>query len=168
MKRLLFLAMIFLGFVGNGAAADEGLVVGVGAGRLDVDDGVDLSFTLVQASVGYQFDVGETFTLTPEIRAGVGADDDTLLGVDIEVDSFYGVGLRAGIAAGNAYVYAYPTYTNYKLKASAAGVSASADDWDTGIGVGAGYNLTAGTSIEISYESIEDADIFALGLRFAF
>lgn len=160
--------MIFLAFLGNEAAADEGLVVGVGAGRLEVDDAADLSFTVVQASVGYRFDFGQTFTLTPEIRAGVGADDDTLLGVDIEVDSFYGVALRGELAAGNAYIYAYPTYINYKLKASAGGVSASADDWDSGIGVGAGYKLTAGTSIEISYETIEDADIFALGLRFAF
>lgn len=167
MKKRNFPAVILLAFAATNAIADEGPVVGVGASRLGVDD-IDLSFTLLHGTVGYRFDSGDVFSFTPELRFGVGVTDDDFAGVNFDVDGFYGFGVRGEIEAANAYVFVTPTYTNFELKGSFGGITASEDDWSFGVGIGAGMNLGRDSSIEISYETIEDADAFSIGVRFDF
>lgn len=167
MNKRFFLITLFIALATTDAVAEQGPVVGVGASRLGVDD-IDLSFTLLHGSVGYRFDSGDVFSFTPELRFGVGVTDDDFLGVTFEVDSFYGFGVRGEVEAADAYVFVNPTYTNFQLDGSIGGVTASTDDWSFGIGIGAGMNLSRNASIEISYEAVEDADVFGIGVRFDF
>jgi hypothetical protein len=67
------------------------------------------------------------------------------------------------------YVYIVPSYGKLELTASANGFSESSDsDWEFGLGGGFGYMVTETTSVEVSYETFDDADVLSIGAKFAF
>jgi len=144
---------------------------GIGYTNVSDDDGdIDISLGGIVASAGYQYQVNDGFQLVPEVRIGTGVSDDTVFGVDVELDSFYAVSLRGEYTlADNMYVYIVPSYGKLELTASANGFSESSDsDWEFGLGGGFGFMVTETTSVEVSYETFDDADVLSIGAKFAF
>lgn len=160
--------------------AQAEIVGGLGLARQSGDD-VDLSFNIIVGSVGYKFDVNESFSVVPEVRIGTGISNETntrvLNGVafeaEAEIDSLYGVAVRGQYAFDKAYVYLAPSYTKFKgeVTARAIGVSASASatsDWEFGAAVGAGYWFTQSIAAEVAYEVFDDVDQIGVSARFRF
>ncbi|MDX1492390.1 MAG: hypothetical protein R3332_14005 [Pseudohongiellaceae bacterium] len=80
-------------------------------------DDVDLDLGVVTATLGYKFS-SETsnFSLTPELRVGVGAGDDTFSGVTFEIDQTYGLNVRGQWDfSNNTYFFVAPSYMNLEL-----------------------------------------------------
>lgn len=161
MKKVASVCLLTL--MSSGVFAET--VAGVGFSRLS-DDGI--SFGLVQGSVGYKFDINETFSLVPSLRAGFGIGDDDFGGATVELDSFYGADVRGQFDFEKSYVWIAPSYSKVKLSASFGGFSAANSDWEFGGGIGYGYRIDDYISIEASYEGIGGASVFGVGARFNF
>lgn len=164
-------ALLAAAILGTSLSASANWKLGVGYGNIsDSEDGIDLSLGGLMVSAGYQFDLTESVSLTPQLRYGLGIQDDEVSGVDIELDNFYALSLKASTTLGEkAYAYVVPSYGKLELTGSAGGYSVSADsDWEFGFGAGVGYNVSENTSIEVSYESFDGADLIGLGARFTF
>lgn len=166
MKRFMAIALLSL----LPFAANAEWVGGVGYVNLSDDDGgIDVSLGAIAASIGYRFDTEGDFSLIPEFRLGTGVGDDTVLGVDVEVESLLAFSVRGQYDfASGAYVYAVPAYANLDLKATSGGVSASDDDWEFGFGAGAGYMFSDKVSGELSYETYDGTDVFSIAAKFWF
>jgi outer membrane immunogenic protein len=140
------------------------MVLGFGYTNFSEDE-IDLG--LLQGTVGYKVDMGNDFSLTPEVRAAVGVGDDSFFGVDVEIDSAFGVALRGQLDFEKAYVWVAPSYSKIKLSANFLGNSASASsDWEFGAGVGLGYRMTENMALEGSYENVDGASLLGVGIRF--
>jgi opacity protein-like surface antigen len=134
----------------------------------DSDDGIDLKLGAVYVSAGYEF-LSTDFTIMPELRLGVGVTDDTVLGVNVEVDSFIAFSVRGTLnLTNNVGLFLQPTYTRLDLTANAMGQSESADDSELGFGGGASYKLSDMASIEAAYEVIDGTDVISFGYRYHF
>jgi len=88
--------------------------------------------------------------------------------VDVEIDSMFGVAVRAQWEGENGYFFVNPSYMNLEVKASAGGFAASADDWEFGAGIGAGYRFSDNMAIEAGWEYFDGTDVLGIGLRFKF
>ncbi len=149
-------------------ARAEGVVVGIGVSRLSIDDSVlDTSFNNLQATIGYRLG-DNSFSLTPELRIGGGISDEQILGIVTELNSFYGISLRAEAGSDRVYGFIAPSYTRYEVGVAAPGLIVSEADWEAGIGVGGGIRFTENAAAEVFYENIDDADVIGLSLRFEF
>lgn len=160
MKSLLVLPLAMASSLAHG----DGIVAGTALSYLSTgNSSADLSFTTVAGSLGYHLDAGDGLTFTPEVRYGVGIGNDSVFGIDFDLDRFYGFTLRAEFDVGDTYVYFMPTYTNFRFEAAIP--SLSSDEWDFGGGVGAGYRFSQYGAVEVTYERIESGDVFCAGLR---
>lgn len=143
-----------------------------GGGYLNVSDddgGVDVSLGGLYGSVGYVIESEGNFYFLPEVRLGVGISDDTVFGVDVELDTFFALSVRGQYDFDSGlYLYAAPSYARAEFTASSGGVSVSDDDWEFGIGGGAGYKFSDTVWGELSYETFDGTDIVSLGLKFGF
>lgn len=173
MTRKILLLISLLTFT-NTAFADW--VGGIGYYQLNFEE-EDISVGGAGFTIGYQFDSSTSiFSLTPEIRVGIGIGDDTVdttLGVvDIEVDTYYGINIRGQWDFSNGtYLFVAPSYTNLEVEApirGSGGLGISTDGWEFGGGVGAGFSFTETISAELSYEKFDSLEAIGLGLRFKF
>ena len=130
----------------------------------------DINLGVLYGSLGYEIKPtqNDSFLLVPELRVGTGVTDDTIVGVDVEVETFVSVSLRAELHQGSAYFFVNPTYTSIKFEASAGGASASSTADEFGVGVGLGYNFTETASAEIYAEFYDDVTFYGIGARFRF
>lgn len=157
---------ILIGFSSTLAAQ-----VTASAGYSQFSEGrVDLG--AVQGTVGYRIPLdgiaGRSYII-PEARLGVGVDDDTIRGVTVEMDEYYGATARFQYESrGGFYAFAYPSYTRFSLSGSFAGFAVSDDSWEFGAGAGVGFVFTDFLGAEIAYERIDDADVFNASIRFGF
>ena len=135
----------------------EGQYVSVGA------DGVDLGG--VGVSIGNNF----TENLAVEFILGTGMGDDTYEGVDVELDSYYGIVLKPNMdVTDKVNVFLNLGYADFDVSASAGGYSASAstDEFLWGIGAQADFTDTLyGTA---SFLDVGDSDGFRVSLGFKF
>lgn len=74
--------------------------------------------------------------LAVEGRLGVGLAEDTVSGIDLEVDNFYGVYVRGLLPTGTVTPYGLIGWTKGEITASAGGLSFSDSDSDLSYGVG--------------------------------
>lgn len=166
MKKLL-LALASIAVVSLPCHAD-GLVGGVNYSRIsDEDAGVSVDLSALSGSIGYSFDTSTAFRIVPEARVGFGISDDTVSGVKVKLESFYGIDVR-GEFGDTLYGFIVPSYTNYRTKATFGGLSASDNSWEFGIGGGVGYHLNDQVAVEASYENIDSTDVYNIGLRVNF
>jgi len=127
---------------------------------------LDYRLGLLGATLGYRYASSSLFSLTPEIRAGVGIEDDSDRGVKLEIERFYSANLRAQWnLAGNTWFYVAPSYMNIQAKARGFGVSISDDDWEFGAGLGFGFGLSDNVGLEFSYEKFDELELLGFGLR---
>ena len=166
MKKLL----LILGVLVFSVPASAQWVAGGGYLNLsDDEDGVDVSLGGIYGSLGYLIEGEGNFNFLPEIRLGVGISDDTVFGIDIELDTFFALSLRGQYDfESGLYLYAAPSYGRAEFTASAGGVSVSDDDWEFGFGGGAGYKFSDTVWGEISYETFDGTDVFSLGFKVGF
>ena len=144
---------------------------GGGLTSLDLtDNGLDLSVTTLHGLVGTRFNQN----FAAEIRLGTTIADDTLDGIDVEVESFYGAYLK-GAAQISEIIYPYiiAGYTRGEVKASYQGNSASEAESDVSFGVGVDLSLFSTTKLNLEYINYLDkggAEFsgFSLGFSKAF
>jgi len=137
------------------------------------DSSIDVSVGGIGASLGYQFQVNDSFYITPELRVGMGVSDDTArvfgTNVEVELDNYYGAGLRGEFYATESfYVVGSVSYIDAELSASAYGNRVSDSDGEFGFGIGAGFIASDSASIEAGFEKYDEADMLRLGLRISF
>ena len=138
----------------------------------------DISLGVLYGSLGYEINTqNEGFRFVPELRVGSGIEDDTILGVDLEVEYFVSLSLRAEVhqndatdffLAAGAYAFVNPTFSVISVEASTGGVVASETAEEFGVGVGLGYNFTEIASAEIYAEFYDDVTVCGVGGRFRF
>ncbi|WAJ69188.1 outer membrane beta-barrel protein [Catenovulum adriaticum] len=144
-------------------------VGGVSYINLSNDEGADISLGGLTGSLGYQFDAQNGFYFTPELRVGTGISDDSVGGVDVEMDSFVALSVRGQYSVNQqVYLFAAPSYANAELTASGGGTSVTEDEWEFGLGGGIGYQMTDAMSAEFMYEQYDDADLMSFGVKFSF
>lgn len=168
--KILAKCLIMVSFLTVSAVASTQWTVGGGyTSYNEDDDGIDINLGAVYASAGYLYK-NDKIAFMPELRIGVGVTDDTVYGVDVEVevDSFIAASLRAQYeVTDNFSVFLQPTYTRLELTASANGQSASEDEWEFGFGGGGSFKVTDTASIEAFYESFDGTDVLSVGVRIA-
>ena len=150
-------------------SASAGWNVSGGYSSLKEDvEATDITLGAVYGSVGYEYENG-SFTFMPELRAGFGVGDDTVYGIDVEVDSLIVASIRAQYNVNDAFgVFLQPSYGRMEATASAGGQSYSDDEWDFGFGGGASFSVNDNTAIEALYESFDDVDVLSIGVRYSF
>ena len=166
MKRLLT-AIAFLAF---SIPASAQWVAGGGYLNLsDDDDGIDVDVGGIYGSLGYLIEGEGNFSFLPEIRLGVGVSDDSVLGFDVELDSFFALSLRGQYDfESGLYLFAAPSYARAEFTVSSGGFSDSDDDWEFGIGGGAGYRFQDNFWGEVGYETYDGTDALSFGFKYAF
>ncbi|WP_298443015.1 porin family protein [uncultured Ferrimonas sp.] len=148
MKKLL----IALAMLPALACADNGAYVGVQYSNVDAEE-VSLGALGLQA--GYQF----SEYLSAEGRMGVGISDDTYMGVDIELNNYFGAYLKAQYPTASGFSpYALLGYSKGELEASFQGESLSEDESDMSYGVGVEYDLGNRFLLGVEYLVLIDKD----------
>jgi hypothetical protein len=109
-----------------------------------------------------------------EGRLGTGIRDDGYLGVDVELDNFYGGYFLAGLPNDTMfYPYLIAGYTKMDVKLSGYGMSEDVDDSDFSFGAGARIGLGEVVSGNLEFMRYldtdgEEIDAISLGLMFKF
>lgn len=152
-----------------GSAASAQVTGSVGYTHLDEE----VSVGALQGTIGYRLPVmegtaGSGFFI-PELRAGVGINDDTVGGVKVEIDNYYGLAPRFQYEADTGfYGFVQASYVNYSVKGSTMGISVSDSSWEFGGGLGVGMAFSQALGAEVSWERVDSADVFNVSMRFGF
>lgn len=164
-----FPALMLLSAVAAGADTDQdGVVVGLGFNRLAAQgSGFDTYYSLAEVTLGYRAYAGEGITFTPELRAGVGLNDERLGNDTVSIDGHYGFALRVEAGTGNVYVVLAPSYSRYEGDSTNL-PAASEQDWKFGVGFGIGFRIGEATAMEITYEGVDETDIVGVAFRVNF
>ncbi|HEY9030462.1 MAG TPA: porin family protein [Kangiella sp.] len=148
--------------------AKEGNYFGFGLTQHSLDAGFfDADVTTLDGKVGTYFN--ENFS--GELRLGLGVQDDTVFGSDIEIENYYGAYLRAGIPVTDGfYPYAIVGYTNTKV-----GVSGGGSDSESDMSYGLGADFAISDSVDFTAEFMRyldkdgvEVDGIGLGFKFKF
>jgi opacity protein-like surface antigen len=172
MKKLLLAALMLS--ISSIAHADGGWVSGIGYTQLSEDDeGIDVSLGVFGGSIGYRFGSGDSLSVIPELRFGIGVSDDSaeIIGIQatVEIKSFVAVSVRGEYALNDSvYVFAQPAYANLDLEVTIGSISASDDDWEFGFGAGAGFAVSENASIELVIEDFNGTLAVTGGVRINF
>lgn len=145
-------------------------------GYMHLSNGISLG--ALYGTVGYRFEIQQDLYVIPELRIGLGINDDTYRfagsQTSIELDSVFGFNGRVQYDVNpELYIYGTPSFTRLETSVSSSaqgfgGGSYSYSDWEFGIGAGAGYQFSDQLSGEVQYESIDSLDVFSFGLRYNF
>ena len=122
---------------------------------------------VANATLGWRFPVNETISIQPEVRGGVGLNEDTVSGFDFKVNNTFGFNLRfqADFASG-FYLFAQPTYIRPEFEAEGFGIELSQKEWEFGGGGGLGFMLNRNLGLEAGYERIDGEDLWRGAIRF--
>lgn len=131
-------------------------------------EGLDISLGAIYASVGYEIK-SDSIVIVPELRLGRGITDDTVLGVNVEVDSFFAASIRGQYNVTDSFsVFLQPSYARLEATVSGGGQSITEDDWEFGFGGGASFKMSESFSLEAIYESFDGSDFVSFGARYSF
>lgn len=154
----------------------------------DSGGGRSMNLGVLAGSVGYAFILDDAWSLTPELRYGLGVqkhstsyvvrdEDDQAHQLDVatKINRFVTLSLKAQyVFDAGIYLFAGPTYNHLKSSVDMSFYgyserqSTSRTDSELGYGLGAGYRFTPAVSAELQYESFDSKDVTSLGLRFQF
>lgn len=129
----------------------------------------ELSIGVIGASVGYKMPTESAFSVTPQLRLGMGLSEDSYGGFDVEIDSFVALSAKGQYDFTPVfYGFIEPSYGQAKMSVSpSVGVEID-DDWEFGIGGGLGYTFTDFIAAEVQYETYDETDVLSLNLRFSY
>ncbi len=170
MKGIVVLLTIFAlgGSTIANAATAEGAesYIGIQIGNSDVSNGVsdlDLDVILFQVGVWVSDDI------SLELRTGRGSNDDTVQGVDVEIESLYGMyGLYHFNFSDFASVYGAVGLSRLTLKASGAGGSDQEDENGLSYGVGAKLSIFSIEFMRYLDTNEVEADVVSVGVQYTF
>lgn len=151
-------------------------VAGGDYATLDADD---ISLSALVGSIGYRFPLqSESHSIIAGVRYGLGVGDDSFPAgqgesIDVELDSFMALEATYEYDFGNNfYIQGTLSWADIETEASyngqAGSFSASVSESEVGYGIGAGYKFSDALGAELSYETYDETDYLALGLRFNF
>jgi len=169
---LLLAGLIILdcGYLNKTEAArskDYDTYIGIQFGSADTSlDGlpdVDLDYGLLQLGVWASEEV------SLELRAGTGIGDDTIRGVDLELESLYGMyGLYHYHISELASLYGAVGISRASLKASVPGSSDQDNDWGLSYGVGAKFSIFIIDYMRYLDTSEITVDAVSVGVHYTF
>jgi hypothetical protein len=150
-------------------ASAQGWSFGAGyANYMEDDAGIDITLGAIYASAGYTYESGN-MSFMPEIRLGVGVSDDSIQGIDLEIDSLVIASIRGQYNVTDSFgVFLQPSYGRLEATASANGFSVTEDEWEFGFGGGASFQVSKSASIEALYEAFDEADVLSIAFRMSF
>ncbi|GGF63481.1 porin family protein [Alteromonas lipolytica] len=163
MKKALFLLTTGLLAAASNVNAAETLSPSIYAGAsavyVDYSEGdIDMDLGAILGRVGTQL----TDYVALEARLGTGVSDDSLYGVELELNYMYGLYAKAGFENNGFYPYVVLGYTKGELEASYGGYHENASDSDLSYGAGIDYAFTDRVSGNIEYMSYLDKDGYEL------
>lgn len=130
-------------------------------------DWESVSLGVIGASIGYKMPTESAFSVTPQFRLGMGISDDSIGGVDVEIDTFMALSAKGQYDFSPVfYGFIEPSYG--KAEMSASGFGDVESDWEFGIGGGVGYSFTDFVAAEVQYETYDETDVLSLNLRFSY
>ena len=138
------------------------------ANYMEDDAGIDVSLGALYASAGYTYNSGN-LSFMPEVRLGLGVTDDSIQGVDVEIDSLVIASIRGQYNVTDRFgVFLQPSYGRLEATASFNGSSVTEDEWEFGVGGGAAFQISESSSIEAYYEAFDEADVLSIAFRMDF
>ncbi|MEX1033632.1 MAG: porin family protein [Cellvibrionaceae bacterium] len=161
---------VLAGMIFSVASFAQDMYAGGNLASLDFSvDGTsqEASLTAVYGRLGTSF----TDNISGEIRLGLGVGDDTIFGVDVELENMFGAYVRAGLPVTEViYPYAVIGYTRGEVDVS--GFSSESES-DVSFGVGVDFGLGGGMAINLEYMNYLDkdgaeVDGFAIGFAKSF
>lgn len=134
-------------------------------------DAIDADFDLGALTFQYGMDINEMLGM--EFRFGFGLQDDSLLGVNLSLENYYGLYLKPKYRMDAVQLYALFGYASAELELSFQGESMSADDDGFSYGFGLEYFFNDTTAVTVEYmQLINDSDYdspsFNLGVNYYF
>lgn len=149
------------------AAAENRVTGSLGYSHFDLDLGVELA--AIVGTVGYEFNLGDGVSITPELRLGTGLDDSRLFMGRVELGRLFGAATRMTYTFQDPGFYLYGTvsYVDYKIKASGPFFRNSSGT-EFGFGAGLGYHFTNNVGFEVQYENVDSTDVVTGAFRFRF
>lgn len=170
-KKLTTLSLAVAALTCGGQAVAAHYVGGnLGAVQASFDNVGDADLVTAYGRLGTEF--SENFS--GEVRLGTGIDDDTLKGVKVELEHFYGAYVRGGIPVGDIFFpYAVVGLTRAELQLSNRFASTTESGTDVSFGIGTDIHLNANTNINLEYMNYYDkndvsVDGFAVGVTYRF
>lgn len=136
-----------------GVASAEGLYANLGYTNYDFDQ---VNLDGVTGRLGYQFH--KNFAVEGEASFGIG--EDTVGGVDVELDNaigIFGVGILP--VAPNFDLFARVGYGSVEATASAGGLTGTGDGDGFGVGAGGQYMFTPTFGVRGEYTRLEGDDV---------
>jgi hypothetical protein len=147
----------------EGADSYIGFQFGDSDVSIDGASDLDLDVTLLQVGVW----VSDEISL--ELRTGRGSNDDTVQGVDFEIEALYGIyGLYHFNFSDFASVYGAVGLSRLTLKASGAGGSDQEDENGFSYGVGAKLSIFSIEFMRYLDNNDVEADVVSVGLQYTF
>ena len=147
----------------EGADSYIGFQFGNSDVSIDGASDLDLDVTLLQVGVW----VSDEISL--ELRTGRGSNDDTVQGIDFEIEALYGLyGLYHFNFSDFASVYAAVGLSRLTLKASGAGGSDQEDENGLSYGVGAKLSIFSIEFMRYLDTNEVEADVVSVGIQYTF
>lgn len=168
-KGLLSVTILLLGLCSSISAWGQGTF---GVSYAQIDDS-DIGVGALVSSVGYRYELSDSFALVPEIRGGIGIKDDSYAGINVKLKGLAAAALRTELKfSDHVYNFGAISYGRYRFKVSVPGTgSDTGASNDVGYGGGLGFSFSGSPDsvrLEIGYEDIDSVGIFSAGLRYRF
>ena len=111
--------------------------------------------------------------LAVEARLATGLSDDTVSGIDVEIDNFYGAYVRGMLPVGTVTPYGLIGWTKGKATASLGSFSVSESESDISYAVGVDVWLTKQTALNAEFGRLlkgdgYEIDALSVGVAFKF
>jgi hypothetical protein len=145
--------------------ADSYIGYQFGSSDVTIDGASDLDLDLTL----FQLGVWVSDEISVEVRTGQGGNDDTVQGVDFEIEALYGMyGLYHFNFSDFASVYGAVGLSRLTLKASGAGGSVQEDENGLSYGVGAKLSIFSFEFMRYMDNNEVEADVVSVGLQYTF
>ena len=171
MKGIVALLAIFAlgGSTIANATSSEGADTYIGIQFANSDVSVDGASELDLDVTLFQLGVWVSDEISLELRTGRGSNDETVQGVDFEIEALYGMyGLYHFNFSDIASVYGAVGLSRLTLKASAAGGSNQEDENGFSYGVGAKLSIFSVEFMRYLDNNEVEADVVSVGLQYTF
>lgn len=162
MKKLLTAALLLIATTAN---AD---LYG-GAHYLQMGDS-DITLGGAGVTLGYEHAFTPNTAGIIEVKAGLGAQDDTYNGVDVDLDGYRIISLKARQETkAGVYLLGILSHATIEVDANYQGYSASTTETEIGYGAGIGYDFERSQiDIELTYEKFDDVNVATINFKFDF
>ena len=170
MNKLAILALLTISATSNASNWTGGLSYG---DFTSDSEGETVELPGVTASIGYQVDFGNGFSIIPQYSITQEMGNDTidigLYQMDVEIGSIKEFGIRGQYDFhNNVYIFAKFSKADLELVGSIGDVSATFKDKQSAKSYGVGYIVSPNIGLEISSKKYDKIDVLEFGVKFNF